>query len=90
MYYWMTGKFHKQNFKLPLMHLGMENFNCTFLQALFYNLQIFRAGIFQNENFKQPTGKFHRDNFKSRNFEGGTFYMEHFKDSFMVWKILNI
>ena len=36
------------------------------------------------------TGKFHRDNFKSGNFEGGTFYKEHFKDSFMVWKILNI
>ena len=60
----MTGKFHKQNFKLPLMHLGMENFNCTFLQALSYNLQIFRVGRF-NENFKYPTGKFHRDNFKS-------------------------
>ena len=37
------------------MHLGMENFNCTFLQALFYNLQIFRVGRFYNENFKQPT-----------------------------------
>ena len=40
--------------------------------------------------FKYTTGKFHRDNFKSGNFEGGTFYKEHFKDSFMVWKILNI
>ena len=86
----MTGKFHRENFKSPILHLWMENFNCTFLQALFYNLQIFRVGRFYNENFKQPTGKFHRDNFKSGNFEGGTFYKEHFKDSFMVWKILNI
>ena len=47
----MTGKFHKQNFKSPLLHLRMENFNCTFLQPIFYNLQIFRVGRFYKENF---------------------------------------
>ena len=68
----------------------MENFNCTFLQALFHNLQIFRVGRFYNENFKWQTGKFHTDNFKSANFGGGKFYKEHFKDIIMVWTILNI
>ena len=48
----MTGKFHRENFKSPLLHLWMENFNSTFLQTLFYNLQIFRVGRFYNENFK--------------------------------------
>ena len=86
----MTGKFNRENFKSPLLHLGMENFNCTLLQTLFYNLQIFRLGRFYNENFKQPSGKFYRENFKSGNFEGGTFYKENFKDIFMEWKILNI
>ena len=61
------------------MHLGMENFNCTFLQALFYKPHFFREGKFYKENFKYQAGKFYNDNFKPEYFRVDNFTQKIFK-----------